>query len=88
MSSNPFSEFFEGLEVDTTPRTAAEWAMMAPEERMGKFFLANVEDENLLNAFRRDAFKKLGGCFSGELQAFSGLVINVLILLGGNSGHV
>ena len=53
MSSNPFSEFFEGLEVDTTPRTAAEWAMMAPEERMGKFFLANVEDENLLNAFRR-----------------------------------
>ena len=26
---------------------------MAPEERLGKFFLANVEDENLLNAFRR-----------------------------------
>ena len=38
--------------MDATPRSAQEWAMLAPEERLGKFFLANVEDEHLLNAFR------------------------------------
>ena len=52
MSSNPFSRYFEGLKVDSTPRSAQEWAMLAPEERLGTFFLANVEDEHLLNAFR------------------------------------
>lgn len=52
MGSNPFSSYFEGLQVDATPRTAREWAMLAPEERMGKFFLSSVEDEHLLNAIR------------------------------------
>lgn len=52
MSSNPFSGYFEGLQVEATPRTAREWAMLAPEERLGKFFLSSVEDEHLLQAIR------------------------------------
>lgn len=38
--------------LDATPRTARQWAELAPELRRSRFFMAQVEDERLLDFFR------------------------------------
>lgn len=40
------------MTIDSTYRTAMEWALVAPEEKRGKFFLSCVEDERLLTEMR------------------------------------
>lgn len=46
-------EWLDSLEVDTTARTARQWAELEPEERRGKFFLSSVSDERVLQGIKR-----------------------------------
>lgn len=46
-------DVFRSLSVTTEKRTAREWAELEPEAKRGKFFLSSVEDERLLEAFRK-----------------------------------
>lgn len=50
--SNPYAEHFHGLKVTPSARTAAQWARVAPQERLGRMFSARVMDERLLNELK------------------------------------